>query len=366
MIRHRKDRDAYEVVVNILGRIKKKQAKTLELAQAIEREMLLQAAGRFSFTAACREYMEMHTKKKATCDSEKHFFYLLDIFLDEKGIEFLDEIKPKHLEGLQSWLMSDHSFYSERVLKHKAIKASSVNRYFSSYGAFFSWCEKNEMLLKNPCRLTDKLEIEKPNVALITDEEYAIFLNACPDWFKPIISFAYLTGMRPSSIEKLRWKDVDLERSRIVYTTSKGAKGKTVERSFPLLMPELIELLEQYRAGLIAKGLHLLSESYIFTGMDGGPIDAERISKVANRIFKKLGMKCTLYSLRHKLVTDLIKAGVGIEQAAQLVGHASIKTTQNYSHDLSMESLDKYLRTVRSTVPFGAEMARKVGAFPKA
>jgi integrase/recombinase XerC len=361
MIVFRKDRSVYVVKEVINGKLKKRQAKTLELAEKIQLEMKKEASGRFRFDTACREYMKIHSAKKATSDSEKHFFYLLDIFLHQKGIEFLDEIKPKHLELLQLWLKQDHEFYSDRVRGHKAIKDSSVNRYFSSYGAFFSWCEKNEMILKNPCRLIDKLQIEKPEVALITDDEFRVFLLACPDWFKSIMSFAYLTGMRPSSIEKLKWKDIDFERSRIVYTTSKGAKGKTVEKCFPLLMPELIQLLNQYRASLIAKGLHLMVESYVFTGRDGKPIDAERISKVANRIFKKLGMKCTLYSLRHKLVSDLIKAGIGIEQAAQLVGHASIKTTQNYSHSLSMESLDKYLRAVRSAVPFGAEVAQKVG-----
>lgn len=361
MIGFRKDRGVYTVSEPINGRIKKRQAKTFEMAEIIQAEMLKEAAGRFRFDNACREYIKIHSAKKTTSESEKHFFYLLDIFLHQEKIEYLDEIKPKHLELLQLWLKQDHAFYSDRVRFHRAVKDSSVNRYFSSYGAFFSWCEKNEMIVKNPCRLIDKLQIEKPEIALITDDEYAAFLIACPEWFKPLMSFAYLTGMRPSSIEKLRWKDIDLERSRIVYTTSKGAKGKTVERSFPLLMPELIQLLNQYRADLIAKGLHCMSESYVFTGRDGRAIDAERISKIANRILKKLGMKCTLYSLRHKLVSDLIKAGVGIEQAAQLVGHASIKTTQNYSHSLSMESLDKYLRAVRSAVPFGAEMARKVG-----
>ncbi len=72
-----------------------------------------------------------------------------------------------------------------------------------------------------------------------------------------------------------------------------------------------------------------------------------------------MGVSATLYSLRHMLVTDLIAAGVGIEIAAQLVGHANIRTTQNYSQPQSMAVLNQGLQAVRARALNGAHLAHE-------
>lgn len=360
MIYYRKDRDRYVVDVSTSrGRVRK-QVKTEKEAQDLERSLTAPGPSRYSFVDAVREYQATRSKQKVTKETEKHFFYLMDIYFDERGLEFLDEIKPKHIEGLQSWLMEDHEFYSEHVRRHRALKPQSVNRYFSTYRNFFRWCVVNDMCAKNPCESVAQLSFEKTERALLTEGNVRAVFEVCPEWFAPCLKFIHLTGMPPSSVSELRWKDIRFKESRIVYKRRKGAQGKVQDKSFPLIMGELIELLTGHRERLIAKGVFLSPESHVFTNRNLSPISSERISKVANALFHRVGVKGTLYSMRHTLVDDLIRSGVGIEQAAQLVGHNDIRTTRNYTHPLSMAVLNAHLESVRGNDAFyGADVAPK-------
>lgn len=358
MIYFREDRGCFIVdVMTSRGRVRR-QAKTHDKAREIEKALTAPESCRYSFVDAAREYQATRSNKKVTKETEKHFFYLMDIYFDERGIEFLDEIKPKHIEGLQSWLMKDHEFYSEHVKRHRALKPQSVNRYFSTYRNFFRWCVVNDMCAKNPCESVSQLGFEKTERALLSEADVRAVFEVCPDWFAPCLRFIHLTGMPPSSVSELRWRDVRFNESRIVYKRRKGSRSLVQEKSFPLIMGELIELLTEHRERLIAKGAFLSPESRVFTNLNLSPISSERISKVANALFRRAGVEGTLYSMRHTLVDDLIRRGVGIEQAAQLVGHNDIRTTRNYTHPLSMAVLNTHLESVRGNdAYYGADMA---------
>jgi site-specific recombinase XerD len=361
MIYFRKDRNVYVVsVTNPSGRVRR-QAKTKEEAQQIERDLGSPKQDKTDFVFACREYQRIKSKRKVTEKTEKHWFHLLDIFLDEAGIVYLDDIKPRHLEDLQNWLMQDHEFYSEHVKRHLALKPQSVNRLFSTYRNFFRWCSDNEMMAKDVCRPVKQLKFKQAERPLVTDHELNRIFELCPDWFYPCLKFIHLTGMAPSSIEELKWKHIQFEENRIVYWRHKGSAKELEQKYFPLILSELVSLLEQHKARLIAKGAFLSPESFVFTNKNLSPIKAERISKVANKLFDDAGVNsATLYSIRHKLVDDLLHAGVGIEQAAQLVGHLDPRTTKKYTHQISMTVLNKHLETVRgSDVLAGADSARK-------
>lgn len=361
MIYFRKDRDCYVVSVEIGKTRIRKQAKTKAQAEQLERELLKDAPKepeRVSVVDAIKEYQGLRSKKKASGKSERKFFYMLDIFLDLKSVDYIDDVKPKHLEGLQQWLMQDHKFNSDRVKLHAAIKPSSVNRYFSTYGDFFGWCLDNEYIQKDPSSLVKQLPIVKPKRELVSDTEYKAALEICEEWFKPVLKFVYYTGMRPSSIDRLRWKHVEFERSRIVYTSRKGSDNTDVEKYFPLLMAEFVELLQGHKRRLIAKGAFYSPELPIFANKCGTPIRAQRISKKTNALLKRVGSQATLYGFRHKLVDDLMIAGVGLLQAGQLIGHSDIRTTQSYVHPLGMAVLNGHLETVRGEESFGADLAQ--------
>ena len=84
-------------------------------------------------------------------------------------------------------------------------------------------------------------------------------------------------------------------------------------------------------------------EGYLFLSQRGNPFNRETINRcVIGSVIKgiKLNKKVTCYTFRHSVATLLIKNGVDIRFVSELLGHASLKTTQKYCH-LEISDLKK-------------------------
>jgi len=316
-----------------------------------------QLSGRKTLAETVRLYFENVSVKKFSGKIEKRTLNLLCIFCDERGIRFIDEVRHHHLESFQTWLREKRKFGVEGFGDLNGLSNSSVNRYFACYRHLFKYCYNNDFIKKDPARYLEKLNEAEVDRKVITDAEFLQVKEISPDWFKPVLDFLHLTGLRPSSLERMKWGDVHFDSLMVIYTTRKGYKGGTREKVLPMIKP-----IEQVLLGLSRGG----DGDAVFLNEFSRPLKADRISRVGNRLIRQAGIEgVELYSLRHKLATDLSRSGVPLEKIKEVMGHSAAKMSRKYVQDLAIAEMMPLLNKARGSekvIAFRHNLAQKGGA----
>jgi len=181
-----------------------------------------------------------------------------------------------------------------------------------------------------------------------TKEQLKAFLEAVADdrlsalWYT--IAF---TGMRRGEALGLRWRDVDLENSRlsvrralipinreVVVSEPKTAKGRRVVA----LDPSTIEVLKAQAARQLNEQDEWdeawIDSGLVFTAENGGPLDPESISRYWRQAVKKSMLPpIRLHDLRHTHATLALQAGIHPKVVSERLGHATVSITlDTYSH----------------------------------
>jgi integrase len=160
-----------------------------------------------------------------------------------------------------------------------------------------------------------------------TEEEFQVFHNAMEnDWYREVLQFAVLTGMRRSEITHLKWKNIDLDNKIIHVVSSPTFKTKAGKKRIVPIHNNLMPFLKN-------KFNHD-PERFVFTHC-GRKVKESYVThrfsdyKVASGIQKK---ELHFHSLRHTFASWLVKEGVSIYEVQKLLGHHDISTTEIYSH----------------------------------
>ncbi len=174
-----------------------------------------------------------------------------------------------------------------------------------------------------------KKEHTLPTV-LNEDEVKRLFACITNIKHKAIMMLAYSGGLRLGEIIRLKLKDLDRERMQIRIEQSKGKKDRYTKLSERFLVV-LDKYIEEYRP-----------KDYIFegaTGMDYSPSSIQNIIKAA---VEKAGIqkRTTMHTLRHSFATHLLENGVDLRYIQSMLGHASSKTTEIYTH-ITTKGFDK-------------------------
>lgn len=138
---------------------------------------------------------------------------------------------------------------------------------------------------------------------------------------KLLISLAYGAGLRVSEVINLRVVDVDVAELSLTVRDGKGGKDRVS------IVPEkLLNILTNIMVGKSG-------EQYLFESERGGKLTTRTAQSIFTKSLKLTGIKksATFHSLRHSFATHLLENGVDVRYIQQLLGHASITTTQLYT-----------------------------------
>lgn len=221
----------------------------------------------------------------------------------------------------------------EEFLKKEAIQAKTedvvaflspfqnrhtMNRKLSSINAFFDFCVKEEFLTDKPKVKQSKVPQSLPKFLSFDFIRERIDALSPNDWLglrdKALVMFLYATGARVS--EAMNAKRGDIEEGWLRIRMGKGEK----ERLVPVAKPSL-DLLDTYLQA------RKKSSDYLWVNYQGKPLS--RIS-IFNITKKLLGV--SPHVLRHSFATSLVLGGADLRVVQELLGHASIVTTQVYTH----------------------------------
>jgi integrase/recombinase XerC len=155
---------------------------------------------------------------------------------------------------------------------------------------------------------------------------------------RAILELLYSSGLRVSELAGLDWHDVDTE-TPAVRVLGKGRK----ERVVPVGRPALAALAA-YRTAAAEAGRDVRSGP-VFRNARGGRLTTRSVARLMERWVVASGTtKATPHALRHTFATHLLGAGADLRAIQELLGHASLSTTQRYTHvDLRrlMEAYDR-------------------------
>jgi integrase/recombinase XerC len=156
---------------------------------------------------------------------------------------------------------------------------------------------------------------------------------------RAIFELLYSSGLRVGELVGLDWEQIDGE-AGLVRVLGKGRK----ERVVPVGRPAL-RALEAYQAACVAAG-QARAAGPVFRNARGGRLTSRSVARLMGRHVLASGTvaKATPHALRHTFATHLLGAGADLRAIQELLGHASLSTTQRYTHvDLRrlMEAYDK-------------------------
>ncbi len=224
----------------------------------------------------------------------------------------------------------------------KSTRKSSIGRKLAAIRSFFRFLLRRGTIVKNPAELiaTPKKEQQLP---FHLDIDQATALMEAPDdeqkyalRDRAILELLYSSGLRVSELTGLNIGELELM-TGMVRVTGKGGK----ERIVPVGRRAL-EALEEY-LGQRSGGT---STDALFLNTRGTRINRRSIARVVDAHVMKIAAfkRISPHILRHTFATHMLEGGADLRVIQELLGHASLSTTQKYTHvsiDHLMEVYDK-------------------------
>lgn len=140
-----------------------------------------------------------------------------------------------------------------------------------------------------------------------------------------VLTLLYGCGLRISEALALRGADLAVYRESVLRVTGKGGKTRLVP-----VLPAALEAVAAYRR---LCPFHIAAEGPLFRGARGGPLDPAIVQREMRRMRSALGLPgtATPHALRHSFATHLLLRGGDLRTIQELLGHASLSTTQVYT-----------------------------------
>lgn len=261
-------------------------------------------------------------------------------FAAERGT---DDVLAVDLELLRDWLWQS----SQAGLGH-----ATIARRSASARGWSAWLARNGHIpvdsaarLRSP-RTGRSLPhvVQRPQMDALLDglSEKAATGDPVALRDSALVELLYASGLRVSELCGLDVDDVDLDRLT-VRVLGKGAKERVVPFGVPA-HSALVDYLRQARPALLAR-----TESpppAVFVGVRGARLNPRTVYNLVSRLLAGVpgGSAAGPHTLRHTAATHLLDGGADLRAVQELLGHASLGTTQIYTH-VSVERLKESYRT---------------------
>jgi site-specific recombinase XerD len=284
----------------------------------------------YSFLLRNRGYSR-NTARSYISDLKIFLEFLEKLHLDSP---FCQEVTPKVLRrflALQSTLK---------------LHPRTLARRIAALKSFYRWAKKVGLTKTNPAQglLTPKLPSSIPS--FLTEAEVEKLFESIeadtPIKYRNRLLFKliYGLGLRISEALALQKLDYDYHKGTLTVT-GKGNK----QRVIPLPV-RLKEELDFYLREIKGK-LSDIQTDYFFPGKMGKPLSDTAARKILRKLLLEAGLATSLspHALRHSLATHLLARGVDIRIVQEILGHASLNTTQIYTHTDRSWLQKVYLKT---------------------
>jgi integrase/recombinase XerC len=220
-------------------------------------------------------------------------------------------------------------------------KKSSIGRKLAALRKFFRYLVSEREIEKDPVSLIHSPKQDKPLPPFLTVDDVFRLLGAVKlkteldvrD--RAVLEVFYSTGIRVSELVGLDWADIDFQLG-IVRVLGKGSK----ERIVPIGEIALQALQDYAREQRRRWQRSCKGDTAIFLNNRGARITTRSVARIVEKQLKEAGIPVKMgpHGLRHSFATHLLNSGADLRAIQELLGHASLSTTQKYTH-LNLDAL---------------------------
>ncbi len=289
-----------------------------------------------------------YLKYERQASEHTHKNYLVDL---TQFMAFLSRRFPdRMIDNAQGWSRVDAQVVREYLNELFGTKTTtSIARKLASLRTFFQFCMRRGWIDKNPAKEVASPKIPKRVPKFLTVDEVEALLKA-PDSIdmlglrdKAILETLYASGLRVSELVGLNVKDLDLSEG-MVRVMGKGKK----ERLVPV-GSKACQWIKRYVEVRPTLDPSNDGNGALFINRQGGRLTARSIERLVTKYLKRCGIQKTVtpHVLRHTFATHLLNAGADMRGIQELLGHASLSTTQKYTH----VSVDKMMNVYDQAHP---------------
>ena len=230
---------------------------------------------------------------------------------------------------------------AEMGQRHQA--ASSIKRRICCLRSFYRYLRRQGLITTNPLTLLPSPKIPRTLPVWISEDQMDYLLDDI-DYGQDfegirdhlLIDMLYSTGMRRSEAAGLKDRDIDLDGHQL-KVMGKGNKERLIPTG-----PELEALIAQYRDRRNAEvGMET---DHFFTDIDGNPLTPQRVYALAHKYLAHLPQlsRKGAHVLRHSFATNMLAEGADLMAVKELLGHASLQSTEVYTHLTPKDIIENY------------------------
>ena len=220
-------------------------------------------------------------------------------------------------------------------LHERKLAPASLARHIVSLRLFYRYLQLEGILQTNPAELlgSQKLWDRVPHVLSPkqVDQLMASPVPSDPYWRRDraLLEMLYATGCRASELTHLTMHDVHLE-EKYCLCTGKGNKQRLVHLGNRAI--EAFQTWEELERDIIIRQCG--DSNYAFLSYRGKTLHRERIWELVKKYAVRVGITIDIspHTMRHSFATHMLTAGADLRQVQEMLGHASIATTQIYTH----------------------------------
>lgn len=284
---------------------------------------------------------------KATIKTYQQELTKYNEYLKKQNINYLNITK----EQIRNYL----KYLDELKYKNKTIALHITSlRSFYAYLVKINKLDKNIFsLIKNP-----KLEKKLPNYLTEKEMDTILHFNELKEYLEKedifyqnrdylILSMLYDTGCRVSELVNIKLTDI-IKNNNCIKVMGKGSKERIVYYG-----EYTKDALETY---LVLYNKINKKSNYLFIAKNGDKLTTRRISQIIDNVIEivdtsfdlqndfKIKTRVTPHTFRHSFATHLLNNGADLRSVEELLGHASLSTTQIYTHVSKERLQSEYLK----------------------
>jgi site-specific recombinase XerD len=270
-----------------------------------------------------------HTRKSYRSDITQFFEFLKDHFPEISNYESVERV---HFVAFRNWLTDNN------------LAPKSINRKIAANSSFFDFLIEKNLVHFNPCSSIKRprQEVIRPTNDL-SDIEISTLFELINDLkgpgllHKAVLYTLFTTGIRKAELINLKRKNFVIKDSH--YTIEVRAKGG--KQLTKVVHPQCAEVILEYMAYLESVGEKIHPEDWIFrpskNPLDPShtlkPLNPKSVDYIVKTWCKKAGInhRISPHSARASYIGSALDAGIDLFKISKDVGHASVKTTEEYN-----------------------------------
>jgi integrase/recombinase XerD len=286
--------------------------------------------GMASYMLRYLEWMAIKNYSSQTVEVRKRDLHQFNQWSEERHLHRAQDITKPILERYQR-----HLFYYRKA-NGKPLSFGRQGALMISVKGFFKWCARNNHILYNPAS-----EIELPRQGrrlprdILTPDEIETLLSLADTSEatglrdRALLETFYATGIRRAELSALNIDDINVQRGTLFVNQGKGKKDRMVP-----IGERALAWIEKYLNTARAALCPDLDNKALFLSVKGQRLSPGVLGELVRNYLKAANINkvgaCHLF--RHTLATTMLDNGADIRFIQEMLGHAMLETTQQYTH----------------------------------